>query len=89
MPLTTCVAAVSAGIVDDVPMLDLCYEEDSGAMVDLNCVMNHEGEIIELQGTGEGRAFTIDEQRKLVDLCAKGIREIQTIQKAVLEGGAQ
>ena len=87
MPITTCVAAVSAGIVDDVPMLDLCYEEDSSAMVDLNCVMNHEGEIIELQGTGEGRAFTIAEQRQLVDLCAKGIREIQAIQKAVLEGG--
>ena len=87
MPITTCVAAVSAGIVDDVPMLDLCYEEDSSAMVDLNCMMNHEGEIIELQGTGEGRAFTIAEQRQLVDLCAKGIREIQAIQKAVLEGG--
>ena len=87
MPITTCVAAVSAGIVDDVPMLDLCYEEDSSAMVDLNCVMNHEGEIIELQGTGEGRAFTIAEQRQLVDLCAKGIREVQAIQKAVLEGG--
>ena len=87
MPITTCVAAVSAGIVDDVPMLDLCYEEDSSAMVDLNCVMNHEGEIIELQGTGEGRAFTSAEQRQLVDLCAKGIREIQAIQKAVLEGG--
>ena len=87
MPITTCVAAVSAGIVDDVPMLDLCYEEDSSAMVDLNCVMNHEGEIIALQGTGEGRAFTIAEQRQRVDLCAKGIREIQAIQKAVLEGG--
>ena len=87
MPLTTCVAAVSAGIVDDVPMLDLCYEEDSAAMVDLNCVMNHEGEIIELQGTGEGRAFTIQEQRQLVDLCAKGIQELQAIQAAVLEGG--
>lgn len=87
MPITTCVAAVSAGIVDDVPMLDLCYEEDSSAMVDLNCVMNHEGEIIEIQGTGEGRAFTVEEQRQLVDLCAKGIRELQAIQKAALEGG--
>ena len=87
MPITTCVAAVSAGIVDDVPMLDLCYEEDSSAMVDLNCVMNHEGEIIEIQGTGEGRAFTVEEQRELVDLCAKGIRELQAIQKAALEGG--
>ena len=86
MPITTCVAAVSAGIVDDVPMLDLCYEEDSSAMVDLNCVMNHEGEIIELQGTGEGRAFTIAEQRRLVDLCQKGIRELMAKQRAVLEG---
>ena len=89
MPLTTCVAAVSAGIVDDVPLLDLCYEEDSRAMVDLNCVMNHEEEIIELQGTGEGRAFTIQEQRQLVDLCAKGIQELQAIQAAVLEGGSR
>ena len=87
MPITTCVAAVSAGIVDDVPMLDLCYEEDSAAMVDLNCVMDDQGRLIEIQGTGEERPFTIAEQRQLVDLCAKGIREIQAIQKAVLEGG--
>ena len=88
MPLTTQVAAVSAGIVDDVPLLDLCYEEDSSAMVDLNCVMTREGDLVELQGTGEGRAFTIQEQRQLVDLCAKGIRELLAIQAAVLEGGA-
>ncbi len=86
MPLTTCVAAISAGIVHDELMLDLCYEEDSAAQVDLNCVMNGEGELIELQGTGEGRAFTIEEQRALVDLCAKGIREVQAIQKAALGG---
>ena len=86
MPLTTCVAAISAGIVDDQPLLDLCYEEDSAAQVDLNCVMTGEGEIVELQGTGEGRAFTIEEQRKLVDLCAKGIREVQAIQRAALGG---
>lgn len=54
MPLKTCVAAVSAGIVDDQPMLDLCYEEDSSAQVDLNCVMTGEGELVELQGTGRG-----------------------------------
>ena len=84
MPITTCVAAVSAGIVDDVPMLDLCYEEDSSAMVDLNCVMNHEGEIIELQGTGEGRAFTPQEQQELVRLCAKGNRELIRKQKELL-----
>ena len=67
-------------------LLDLCYEEDSAAQVDLNCVMTGEGELVELQGTGEGRAFTIDEQRRLVDLCAKGIREVQSIQKAALGG---
>ena len=85
-PLTTQVAAVSAGIVDDVPLLDLCYEEDSGAMVDLNCVMPREGELVELQGTGEERPFTLDEQRQLVELCEKGIRRLQTVQRAVLEG---
>ena len=86
MPLRTCVAAVSAGIVHDEALLDLCYEEDSNAQVDLNCVMTGEGELVELQGTGEGRPFTIEEQRRLVDLCSKGIREIQAIQRAVLGG---
>ena len=85
-PIVTPVAAISAGIVEDQPLLDLCYEEDSSAQVDLNCVMTGEGEIVELQGTGEGRAFTIEEQRKLVDLCAKGIREVQAIQRAALGG---
>ena len=86
MPLTTCVAAVSAGIVGEKPMLDLCYEEDSHAQVDLNCVMTGEGNLVELQGTGEGRPFTVDEQRALVDLCAKGIKELQAIQRQVLGG---
>ena len=85
-PIVTPVAAISAGIVEDQLLLDLCYEEDSSAQVDLNCVMTGEGEIVELQGTGEGRAFTIEEQRKLVDLCAKGIREVQAIQRAALGG---
>ena len=86
MPLTTCVAAVSAGIVGEEPMLDLCYEEDSHAQVDLNCVMTGEGNLVELQGTGEGRPFTVDEQRALVDLCAKGIKELQAIQRQALGG---
>lgn len=86
MPLKTCVAAVSAGIVENELLLDLCYEEDSAAMVDLNCVMTGEGELVELQGTGEGRAFTVEEQQRLVALCAEGIRQIQEIQKAALGG---
>ncbi|MDD5938433.1 MAG: ribonuclease PH, partial [Clostridiales bacterium] len=85
-PLIDSVAAVSAGIVGDELLLDLCYEEDSSAQVDLNCVMTGTGKLVEIQGTGEGRAFTIEEQRALVDLCAGGIRKIQAIQKAALEG---
>ena len=85
-PLVGTVTAVSAGIVDDELLLDLCYEEDSSAQVDLNCVMTGGGKLVELQGTGEGRAFTVEEQRALVELCAKGIRELQTAQKAALGG---
>ncbi len=84
LPVKTYVAAVSAGIVDDIPMLDLQYYEDSRAMVDLNCVMTDAGELIELQGTGEGRPFTLAEQQELVRLCAKGIRELNEKQRAVL-----
>lgn len=86
LPISGYVAAVSAGIVDDVPMLDLCYEEDSSAMVDLNCVMDDQGRLIEIQGTGEGRPFTLEEQQKLVQLCQKGIEELQKIQHAALKG---
>ncbi len=85
-PIKNYVAAVSAGIVGDVPLLDLCYEEDSGAMVDLNCVMNDRGELVELQGTGEGRGFTVAEQRTLVDLCQGGIRQLMEKQKEILGG---
>ena len=82
-PIIHSVAAVSAGIVQDVPMLDLQYEADSNAMVDLNCVMTEAGELIEIQGTGEGRPFTLAEQQTLVELCAKGIRELSAIQREV------
>lgn len=85
-PIRNYVAAVSAGIVEDVPLLDLCYEEDSGAMVDLNCVMNDRGELIELQGTGEGRGFTVAEQRTLVELCQGGVRRLMEKQKEILGG---
>ena len=85
-PLRHFVTGVSAGIVGDQLMLDLQYSEDSHAQVDLNCVMNEAGEIIELQGTGEGRAFTPAEQQELVRLCAKGNRELLEVQKKVLGG---
>ena len=83
-PVKHFVAGISAGIIDDAPMLDLPYSEDSRAMVDLNCVMNELGEIIELQGTGEGRAFTAAEQQELVELCAKGCRELIRKEKDIL-----
>lgn len=85
-PVRRCVAA---GIVGNVPLLDLCYEEDSHAMVDLNCVMNDKGELIEIQGTGEGRSFTLAEQQELVRLCGKGIEELIGLQREILEGLAK
>ena len=85
-PIRHYVTGISAGIVDDTAVLDLQYYEDSRAQVDLNCVMNEQGEIIELQGTGEGRAFTMEEQQELVRLCAKGNKELLKIQKEILEG---
>ena len=84
-PIRHYVTGVSAGIVDDTALLDLRYSEDSRAQVDLNCVMNELGEIIELQGTGEGRAFTLAEQQELVRLCAKGNRELLAIQREILK----
>ena len=85
-PIRSFVSGVSAGIVDGQPMLDLRYAEDSRAEVDLNCVMNDRGEIIELQGTGEGRAFTVAEQQELVRLCAAGNRELIALQQKILGG---
>ncbi len=83
-PVIHQVAAVSAGIVEDVPCLDLCYQEDSRAQVDMNFVMNEKGEFIELQGTGEGRAFTGNELETLMSYGAKGIRELMDAQREAL-----
>ena len=84
MPIRHYVAGISAGIVDNVSMLDLQYSEDSRAMVDLNCVMNEQGGIIELQGTGEGRAFTAREQQELLALCAQGNARLIQLEKNIL-----
>ena len=85
-PIRYYVTGVSAGIVDDTALLDLRYSEDSRAQVDLNCVMNELGELIEIQGTGEGRAFSPTEQQELVRLCAKGCKELLAKQKEALGG---
>ena len=85
-PIIGQVAAVSAGIVDDEPMLDLCYVEDSSAQTDMNLVMNQRGEFIELQGTGEGRAFTNIELNSILDMGRAGVRSLMRAQRKALEG---
>lgn len=84
LPIKSYVSGVSAGIVNNEAMLDLCYEEDSHAMVDLNCVMTGDGRIIELQGTGEGRPFTLEEQSRLLELCKKGNTALCAIEKKII-----
>lgn len=83
-PIIGQVAAVSAGVVDDRPMLDLCYVEDSNAQTDMNFVMNQRGEFIELQGTGEGRAFTNLELNSLLDMGRAGVRSLMRAQRQAL-----
>ncbi len=83
------VAAVSVGIRDGVPLLDLCYEEDSSAQVDMNVVMTEKGEFIEIQGTAEEKPFTRDESDKMIALAEKGIGEIIKIQKIAVEEATQ
>ena len=81
LPLNGYISGISAGIVDDRALLDLCYEEDSRAMVDMNCVMTDDGRIIELQATGEGRPYTVEEQQRLLELCNKGNAELCALLK--------
>ncbi len=85
-PITHAVAAVSVGIVDNEPMLDLCYKEDSSAMADVNVIMTDAGGFVEIQGTGEGRDFTRDELNRLLELAENGCAQIFAAQKHVLEG---
>ena len=83
-PLVHQIAAVSAGIVAGEPALDLCYIEDSAAEADVNMVLNERGEFIEVQGTGEGRAYTRDEMNALLALGEKGARELLDKQREAL-----
>ncbi len=84
-PIIAQVAAVSAGVVDDTALLDLCYVEDSRAQTDMNFVMNHKGEFIELQGTGEGRAFSNRELNRLLDAGRTGVLALMRKQREALE----
>jgi ribonuclease PH len=83
--LKTGVAAVSVGVVGGQPVLDLCYEEDSTAEVDVNVVMNATGEFIEVQGTAEGASFSRAMLDQLLDLAREGIDELLAMQKEVLD----
>jgi ribonuclease PH len=88
-PVRSFVAATSVGIVGGVPMLDLNYEEDARADVDMNLVMTEEGELVEIQGTAEGRPFRRDELEQLLALGEGGIRRLIEVQKAVLRERAE
>jgi len=84
-PLHGQVAAISVGIYEGMPVLDLDYDEDSNAETDMNVVMNDAGGFIEVQGTAEGHAFRREELDELLNLAGKGIAEIAVEQTQVLE----
>jgi len=83
-PIKSGVAAISVGLLDDVPLLDLCYEEDSKAAVDMNVVMTDEDQFVEVQGTGESAPFTQRQMAAMLKLGREGIAELLSIQKKAL-----
>ncbi len=83
-PMLHAVAAVSVGIVNKKPLLDLCYTEDAAAEVDFNLVMNSVGEFIELQGSGEVSTFSGDQLNDLLALGKTGIRQLLAAQQTAL-----
>ncbi len=85
-PIRDAVAAVSVGIVQGTPMLDLEYVEDAGCDTDMNVVMTGGGGFVEVQGTAEGHPFTRAEMDALLGLADKGIRELVALQRAALAG---
>ncbi len=87
-PLTGSVAAISVGILDGTPLLDLCYEEDSRAEVDMNVVVTGAGGFVEVQGTAEGAPFSRAEMDALTDLAVAGIARLTDMQHAALTGAA-
>jgi len=86
-PLVDAVAAVSVGIVEGRPMLDLCYIEDFAAEVDMNVVMTGSGKFVEVQGTAEGMPFDRAQMDALMDLAGQGIGELIAMQRAELKHG--
>ena len=86
LPVSDYVAAVSVGKVKDSVLLDLKYEEDSDAQVDMNVVKTGDGRFVEIQGTAEGQPFTDDEMAELMAAADKGIRDLVGLQKKTLGG---
>ncbi len=84
-PIISEVAAVSVGIVHGTPVLDLCYEEDSTAEVDMNVICTGSGKFIELQGTAEREPFNRDQMNAMLDLAEKGIGQLFTLQRYALK----
>ncbi len=80
-PIRDYVAAISVGMVEGEPRLDLCYEEDSKAEVDMNVVMTGSGQFVEVQGTAEGQPFSLAQMEKMLALAGKGIRQLIALQK--------
>ncbi|TXH42575.1 MAG: ribonuclease PH, partial [Burkholderiaceae bacterium] len=87
-PIREALAAVSVGIIDRTPLLDLEYVEDSACDTDMNVVMTASGRIIEVQGTAEGEAFSRAELNAMLDLAEKGIAELVQAQRLALEAQA-
>lgn len=85
-PIVGQIAAVSVGVCQGQPVLDLDYLEDSGCECDVNVVMNEAGHFIEVQGTAEGHAFRRDELDQLLDLASGGIADLVKIQRAAIDG---
>lgn len=83
-PINDYLASVSVGIINDTPMLDLNYVEDSSAKVDMNVVMTGSGKFVEVQGTGEESPFSRDELQQLLGLAEQGIQQLITAQKQAL-----
>ncbi|MEN1761476.1 ribonuclease PH [Anoxynatronum sibiricum] len=81
IPVTHYLAAVSVGIVEGVPLLDLCYEEDSGASVDMNMVMTEHEQVVEIQGSGEEATFSLEEMNTMIALAREGITALIEAQK--------
>lgn len=83
-PIKKLVAAVSAGVYQGVPVLDLNYPEDKAATVDFNVVMTESLDFVEIQGSGEEAVFTSEEMTAMLDLSRKGVAEIIELQKAAI-----